>query len=130
MAASGLTVHICHVDRTVDVDVQPLALHTQVVCAVEQFAVVYDPVCFSMSSVPFACRLCRQLVCISSPQPAAGRRMNHVGVMADFAFEMMKKLNRINDHAFTEFQLKIGELWVMFVVHVATYTNKVVDTNP
>ena len=36
--------------------------------------------------------------------------MNHIGVMTDFAFEMIKKLNRINEHAFTEFQLKIGEL--------------------
>ena len=52
-------------------------------------------------------------VCVlTSPlQPAGGRRVNHVGVMTDFAFEMMKKLNRINDHAFTEFQLKIGKLY-------------------
>ena len=43
--------------------------------------------------------------------------MNHIGVMADFAFEMMRKLDKINNHAFTEFQLKIGELWSQFVVH-------------
>jgi class 3 adenylate cyclase len=36
------------------------------------------------------------------------RRMNHVSTMTDFAFDLMRALDNINGHAFTEFKLKIG----------------------